>query len=103
MTHSYRDILDGVVAGPDEDLDEMTVAGTGVGAYSPPMAFKRGKFSTRGALTLQFDQCAKTMGRDDMLKQCRRLGLSLGHLKDDDIRKTLTGMSFRNKRKFVGD
>jgi hypothetical protein len=103
MTHSYRDILEGVVSGPD-DIDETTVAVTGTGDYSPPLAFTtRGKFGSTGAMTKQFDQCARTMGRDDMLKQCRKLGLSLGHLKDDDLRKALTGMSVRNKRRFVGD
>ena len=103
MTHLYRDIIEGVCAGPD-DLDEMTVAATGTGNYSAPLAFgKRGKFSSIASMIKQFDQCARTMGRDDMLQQCRKLGLSLGHLKDDDLRKALTGMSVRNKRKFVGD
>jgi hypothetical protein len=103
-THDYRDLLEGVVAGPDEELDETTVAGTGVGKYSAPLGMaRRGRFSSVGALSSQFDQCARTMGRADMLKQCRRLGLSMGHLNDEDLRKTLTSMSFRNKRKFVGD
>jgi hypothetical protein len=101
---NYRDLIEGVVAGPDEDLDEVTVAGTGTGNYSAPLAFgTRGKFSSIASMIKQFDQCARTMGRDDMLKQCRSLGLSLGHLKDDDLRKALTGMSVRNKRRFVGD
>jgi hypothetical protein len=49
----------------------------------------------------QFDQCTLHMGRKGMLQHCRKMGLSLGHLKDDDIRKTLNGMSVRNKRKFM--
>ena len=83
-------------------LNEMTVAGTGVGAYHPPLAMLK-KFSGKNAMVQQFKQCTKTMGRKDMLAQCRRLGLSLSHLNDDDLRKTLNGMSVRNKRHFVGD
>lgn len=84
---------------------EATTAGTGVGDYSPPLGMSRrdkDKFSSTTAMLKQFDQCTGTMGRKDMLGQCRKMGLSLSHLKDGDLRKTLTGMSVRNKRKFMG-
>ncbi len=85
--------------------NEATTAGVGVGDYSPPLGMSRrdkDKFSSTTSMKKQFDQCVNTMGRSDMLGQCRKMGLSLGHLKDDDIRKTLNGMSVRNKRKFMG-
>ena len=84
---------------------EATTAGTGVGDYSPPLGMSRrdkDKFSSTSSMLKQFDQCAKTMGRKDMLGQCRKMGMSLSHLKDGDLRKTLIGMSVRNKRKFMG-
>jgi hypothetical protein len=64
-------------------LDEVTTAGVGVGDYSPPLGVYH-------------------LGRKNMLQHCRSMGLSLGHLKDEDIRKTLQNMSVRNKRKFLG-
>jgi hypothetical protein len=79
----------------------MTVAGTGVGDYSPPLAMNT-RLSTKNSLLSQFDQCVRTMGRKDMLHQCRTLGLSHGKMTDDDLRKSLSGMSVRNKRKFMG-
>jgi hypothetical protein len=85
-------------------LNEVTTAGVGVGDYTPPLGMSRRdseKFSTRTAMLKQFDQCTLHMGRKGMLQHCRKMGLSLGHLKDDDIRKTLNGMSVRNKRKFM--
>jgi len=86
-------------------LNEVTTAATGVGDYSPPLGMTRRdseKFSTTTAMKKQFDQCTMHMGRKDMLQHCRKMGLSLGHLKDDDVRKTLSNMSVRNKRKFMG-
>ncbi|RKX20215.1 MAG: hypothetical protein DRP51_06045, partial [Candidatus Zixiibacteriota bacterium] len=77
----------------------------GVGDFSPPLGMSRrdrDKFSSTGSMLKQFDQCAHTMGRKDMLGQCRKMGMSLSHLKDGDLRKTLLGMSVRNKRKFMG-
>jgi hypothetical protein len=82
-------------------VDEMTVAGTGVGAYSPPMAMLK-RFSTKNALLSQFRNCTKIMGRKDLLAKCRSLGLSLSHLSDEELRKTLNGMSLRNKQHFIG-
>lgn len=84
---------------------EMTSAGAGVGNYSPPLGMTRRdsqKFSTTDSMLKQFDQCTFHMGRKDMLQQCRKLGLSLGHLKDEDLKKVLKDMSMRNKRKFMG-
>lgn len=83
---------------------ESTSAGA-VGNYSPPLGMSRRdsqKFSTTTAMKQQFAQCTFHMDRKGMLQQCRKLGLSLGHLKDDDLRKTLADMSVRNKRKFMG-
>ena len=82
-------------------LDEMTVAGTGVGAYSPPLAMSK-RFSSKNSMLMQFDQCVKSMHRKDMLHQCRKLGLSQGKQTDEELRKSLLGMSVRNKRKFMG-
>jgi hypothetical protein len=84
-----------------EILSEMTVAGTGVGAYSPPMAMLK-RFSNKNAMISQFRNCTKIMGRKDLLAKCRGLGLSLSHLSDEELRKTLNGMSLRNKQRFVG-
>jgi len=83
-------------------LDEMTTAGIGTGDYSPPMAMSK-RFSSRDSMMQQFKNCTHTMGRKDLLVHCRKLGLSLSHLNDEDLRKTLNGMSMRNKRHFVGD
>jgi hypothetical protein len=86
-------------------LDEVTTAGVGVGDYSPPLGMSRrdkDKFSSTTAMKKQFDQCVYHLGRKNMLQHCRSMGLSLGHLKDEDIRKTLQNMSVRNKRKFLG-
>jgi hypothetical protein len=84
-----------------EILDEMTVAGTGVGAYSPPLSMNK-KFSAKNSMLMQFDQCVNSMHRKDMLHQCRTLGLSQGKMTDEELRKSLLGMSVRNKRKFMG-
>lgn len=86
-------------------LDEVTTTGQGVGQYHPPLGMTRRdseKFSSKNAMLKQFDQCIYHMSRPGMLQHCRKMGLSLGHLKDDDIRKTLKNMSVRNKRKFMG-
>jgi len=99
--YSYREILSNDCL----EISEATTAGTGVGDYSPPLGMSRrdtDKFSSTTAMLKQFDQCTKTMSRKDMLRQCRKMGMSLNHLKDDDLRKTLLGMSVRNKRKFMG-
>jgi hypothetical protein len=84
-----------------EILHEMTVAGTGVGAYSPPMAMSK-RFSSKNSMLMQFDQCVNSMHRKDMLHQCRSLGMSHGNMTDEELRKSLLGMSVRNKRKFMG-
>lgn len=86
-------------------MDETTTAGAGTGDYHPPLGMSRrdkDAFSSSRAMLKQFNQRTGTMARNDMLSTTRKMGLSLGHLKDDDIRKTLTGMSVRNKRKFMG-
>jgi hypothetical protein len=83
-------------------IDEMTVAGTGVGAYSPPLAMQT-RFSSKNAMISQFRNCTNIMNRKDLLSQCRKLGLSLSHLSDEELRKSLNGMSLRNKQRFMGD
>ena len=86
-------------------MQEVTTAATGTGDFSAPLGMSkrdRDKFSSSRAMLKQFDQRTGVMARKDMLATTRSMGLSLGHLKDDDIRKTLTGMSVRNKRQFMG-
>jgi hypothetical protein len=85
----------------DADLTEMTVAGTGTGNFTPMMAMNS-RLTSNGAMRSIFTQCADRMDRKQMLAQCRKLGLSLSHLSDDDLRKTLNGMSLRNKKQFIG-
>ena len=89
----------------DPKLQEITTAGVGVGNYTPPLGMSRRdkeKFSSTTAMKKQFSQCVYHMGRKNMLQHCRSMGLSLGHLKDEDVLKTLKNMSVRNKRKFLG-
>lgn len=85
----------------EDDIDEQTTASIGVGKYSSPLQMQKRKKE----IDLIHKQCANivnTMKRYDMLRHTRRMGLTLGHLKDDDIRKTILAMSLRNKRKFMG-
>ena len=79
------------------NLNEVTVAGTGVGSYSAPIGM-----SKRDAETLKFGQYTKNMSRKEMLSQCRKMGLSVGNLSDAELRKTLSGMGVHSKRKFIG-
>ena len=85
----------------EADIDEITVAATGVGKFDKPLGFRR-KRKERDILNKGFDNTIKGMCRGDMLCHARRMGLTLGFLQDDDIRKTITSMSLRNKRKFMG-
>ena len=98
-------IIARVLTALNKVLKEQTTTVQGVGAYTPPLGMSRrdrDKFSSTTAMKKQFDQCVHTMGRNGMLKHCRSMGLSLGHLKDDDIKTTLKAMSVLNKRKFLG-
>lgn len=98
-------IIARVLTALEKVIKEQTTTVQGVGAYTPPLGMSRrdrDKFSSTTAMKKQFDQCVYHMGRKNMLQHCRSMGLSLGHLKDDDIKKTINNMSVRNKRKFLG-
>lgn len=87
-------------------LDEVTTAGEGTGDYKPPLGLR--KLTTKDpsncdvqTLKRQLGLCVNKMDRSQMLSTTRKMGLTLHHLKDDDIKKTILSMSVRNCRKFM--
>jgi hypothetical protein len=85
------------------DIEETTGTSTGVGDYKPKMQLQgRNKFQDNEVLKRQMGLMINKMDRKKMLSTTRKMGLTLHHLKDDDIKKTILAMSLRNKKKFMG-
>lgn len=85
------------------DLDERTGAGQGVGDYKPKMRLQgRQKREDNEVVKRQMGLMVNKMDRKQMLSTTRKMGLTLHHLKDEDIKKTIMSMSLRNKKKFMG-
>jgi hypothetical protein len=85
------------------ELDETTGTGQGVGDYSPKMNLQgRNRVENNEVLKKQMGLMVNKMDRKKMLATTRKMGLTLHHLKDEDIKKTILSMSLRNKRKFMG-
>lgn len=86
-----------------ELLDETTTTSQGVGDYKPKMKLQgRQKVEDNEILKKQMGLTINKMDRKTMLSITRKMGLTLHHLKDEDVKKTILSMSLRNKRKFMG-
>ena len=87
----------------EDDVDENTTTSQGVGDYKPKMKLQgRNKVEDNEVLKKQMGLTINKMDRKTMLSTTRKMGLTLHHLKDEDIKKTILAMSLRNKRKFMG-